>query len=215
MIFPFKTSGLLRKIFPNFIWKIDTDQLILYLTFDDGPIPGITEWVLEVLEEDKVPATFFCVGDNIRKHPEVFKKILEKGHRVGNHTFNHLSGWKTDTVVYGENIAKCQQLMNSFDAFREQEKGKVPLFRPPYGRIKKSQAVPLRNSHQVIMWDVLSGDFAKNISAEKCLEKTAQYSTKGSIVVFHDSIKTEKKLREVLPSFLSAMLEQGFIFQLL
>lgn len=215
MIFPFKTSGLLRKLFPHFTWKIGTEHPDIYLTFDDGPIPEVTEWVLEVLEEYKVPATFFCVGDNIKKHPQVFEKILKAGHRAGNHTFNHLSGWKFSKEEYLENIEVCQATMNEFDLFKEIEKSRLPLFRPPYGRIKKSQAVPLRDTYHVIMWDVLSGDFAQSISAQKCLEKTIKYSRNGSIIVFHDSVKTERKLREVLPNFLSTMIEQGYNFKLL
>ncbi len=215
MIFPFKTMGLLRWLFPHFTWRIQTNSPEVYLTFDDGPIPNVTEWVLDILQEYGVKATFFCVGDNIRKHPLVFERVLNEGHRAGNHTFNHWSGWKYDTASYMENVAMCQQEMERFPTFYEQLQHTKPLFRPPYGRIKKSQAVAVRQQYQIVMWDVLSGDFAKSINEEICLQKTVQYTEPGSIIVFHDSVKTEKKLRMVLPNFLQEMLAHGYTFKLL
>ncbi len=215
-LFPFKTLPLLRWLFPHFIWKMPHDLPTIYLTFDDGPIPDVTEWVLQELAVRNIPATFFCVGDNIRKYPEVFSQILAGGHRVGNHTYHHLSGWRQSTAYYLENVRLCETEMSNFQEFNAQVATQPRLFRPPYGRIKKSQSVQLRaQGYQIIMWDVLSGDFAKEISAAYCLQKTTQYSRAGSIVVFHDSLKTEKKLREVLPSFLDALLAAGFSFQTL
>ncbi len=179
------------------------DKKVLYLTFDDGPIPEVTEFVLDSLEKYKAKATFFCIGDNIGKHPLIFKKVVDGGHSIGNHTFNHLNGWKTSTDDYLENIKRCDQQLPL----------QTDLFRPPYGRITKSQAKALLPARKIVMWDVLSGDFSLNISPVKCLSKTIQYSRPGSILLFHDSIKAKKNMEYTLPRVLDHFGNMGYEFR--
>ncbi|MBX9852517.1 MAG: polysaccharide deacetylase family protein [Cytophagaceae bacterium] len=213
----FNNAGwFLTTLYPTLIWRKKVEEKIIYLTFDDGPIPEITEYVLEELEKFKVKATFFCVGDNIRKYPDVFKKILPYGHAIGNHTFNHLNGWKTDDDAYIDNVQRCETIMSEIRAeLIHNSQFKIHnLFRPPYGLIKKSQIKRLPG-YQIIMWDVLTGDFNKDLSAEKCLHKSIKYTKKGSIVIFHDSIKAEKNLRYALPRFLDHFISQGYRFETL
>lgn len=179
----------------------------LYLTFDDGPIPGPTEFVLDVLAKNNVKATFFCIGDNVRKHPAVFDRVVAEGHAVGNHTFNHLSGWSTTDSKYLENI----QL---FESSLGNKIKSSHLFRPPYGRIKRTQIKALPH-FKIIMWDVLSFDFNKNISPEKCLRNTIAATRAGSIIVFHDSLKAERNMSYAFPRFVDHFLDRGYEFKLL
>ena len=192
----------LKAIYPRYTWHISTKEKVLYLTFDDGPIPGITEFVLETLAAYHAKATFFCIGDNVKKHPEIFAKILKAGHSVGNHTFNHMNGWKTQNEAYMSNIEKCDQQLGM----------ETILFRPPYGRMKKSQAKLLPADREIVMWDVLSGDFSKDISPELCLAKTTRYTRPGSIILFHDSIKASKNMQYTLPRFLADFSEREYRF---
>ena len=179
----------------------------LYLTFDDGPVPGPTQFVLETLKKFGAKATFFCIGDNIRKHPKVYKEIIGAGHAIGNHTFNHLNGWRTKTSDYGKNVMLCEEQMTAH--------GKQPdrkLFRPPYGVIRRNQ-IRLLSAYNIIMWDVLSIDYDKNLPAEKCLKNSIHASRAGSIIVFHDSYKAEKNLTFALPRFIEHYSDQGFTFK--
>ncbi|RIV19703.1 polysaccharide deacetylase family protein [Fibrisoma montanum] len=199
-----KANFLLRTVYPEFWWKVEDDvEPTIYLTFDDGPIPDVTEFVLEQLDKYAAQATFFCIGDNVRKHREIFYQVIEAGHMIGNHTFNHLNGWKTDDEQYLENIQLCQ----------EQIGVETGLFRPPYGRIKKSQATLLLDTYAVVMWDVLTGDFDQTLSPEVCLRKTLQYTEPGSIVVLHDSLKAWPTMRYVLPRTLAYFAERGYSFR--
>jgi peptidoglycan-N-acetylglucosamine deacetylase len=208
----FKTHWLIKKYFSKFEWDVPTTQKIIYLTFDDGPIPEVTEYVLEVLANYEAKATFFCVGDNVKKHPEVFQKVINAGHQVGNHTFNHLNGWKNDDTYYIENIALCKQILDEQSC---QINTQNRLFRPPYGKIKLSQVQLLQSYYRVIMWDVLTYDFDAHLQAEICLQKAVQYTKKGSIVVFHDSLKTIEKLKVVLPAYLKYFKEKNYSFETL
>ncbi len=210
---PHRTPFFLPALYPDLTWRIQNDRKELYLTFDDGPVPGPTEFVLNTLASRNIKATFFCIGDNIRKHPEVFNKIVEQGHRVGNHTFNHLNGWKTNPQHYLNNIIECDEVIktNSRTTNNEQQS---TLFRPPYGRITKKQVQSLTN-YKIIMWDVLSVDYNKNLSQERCLDNTIRATRPGSIIVFHDSYKAEKNLTFALPAFIDHFLEQGFTFHAL
>ncbi len=196
-----KTPAFLQDLMPALTWRQPTDEKILYLTFDDGPIPEVTPWVLETLRAYAAKATFFCVGDNVQKHPEVFRKVLAEGHSVGNHTFNHLNGWKTDTKTYLDNVAQCSRVLDS------------RLFRPPYGRLKLRQMQALKKDFRIVMWDVLSGDFSQKLSPEDCLQQVRRHARPGSIVVLHDSLKAERNLRWVLPRVLEGFRERGYQFE--
>ncbi|MEN0003213.1 MAG: polysaccharide deacetylase family protein [Bacteroidota bacterium] len=196
-----KTPQVIQNLFPNFTWRIPSAEKVLYLTFDDGPVPEVTPWVLEQLAAYNAKATFFCVGDNIQKHPEVFEQVKAAGHAVGNHTFNHLNGWATDNISYFHNIRHCAREMDSV------------LFRPPYGRIKPKQVQFLQRHYRIIMWDVLSGDFDQNISPEQCLANVVNNVSPGSIAVFHDSVKAEERLTYVLPRVLEHFAQAGYSFE--
>lgn len=204
----------MRAIYPDFLWRVKTDKKVIYLTFDDGPIPEITEFVLEELAKYQAKATFFCIGDNIQKHPNIFQQLTSQGHTVGNHTFNHLKGWSSEDDMYFENFKKCEELINlQMERHSFTTHTSLLKFRPPYGRIKKSQANEILKTHEIIMWDVLSGDYDQSISKETVLKKSMQYSQEGSIVLFHDSIKASKNMMHALPRFLNHFSEQGFAFK--
>jgi len=192
----------LRALYPDFVWRKPTPENIIYLTFDDGPIPDVTDWVLAQLAAHGAKATFFCIGDNVAKHPDVFQRVLADGHAVGNHTFNHLNGWKTPDAAYFDNIAQCQRVLPP-----------TRLFRPPYGRITRSQAKVVGQSRQIVMWDVLSGDFAPDLTPEVVLQKTLKYTEPGSIVLFHDSLKARRSMAYALPRVLDHFGERGFKFE--
>lgn len=195
----------LKWIYPDYLWRIDTAEKKIFLTFDDGPIPDVTERVLDTLELYGAKATFFCIGDNVRKHPFVFQKLIEGGHSIGNHTFNHLNGWKTDPNHYYENYLQGQHILAS----------DTSLFRPPYGRIKKQQVQLLPAKTQIVMWDVLTGDYSHEISREQCLRESIRHTRSGSIVLFHDSIKAQRNMEYTLPRFLQEFAGQGFRFEAL
>ena len=195
-----KTPKIIQKLFPNFHWRVAGEQPTLYLTFDDGPIPEVTPWVLEQLAEYDAKATFFCVGDNAKRHPELIQEILAAGHTVGNHTMNHLDGWATDNLPYFHNIRHCAEEIDS------------TLFRPPYGRIRPRQAQFLQRHYEIVMWDVLSGDFDPHLSPEDCLRNVVRNAQPGSIVVFHDSLKAQEKLEFALPQVLAHFRELGYNF---
>ncbi|WP_142604303.1 polysaccharide deacetylase family protein [Solitalea koreensis] len=193
-----KTPYLLKKLYPSLIWNQSRKEKVLYITFDDGPIPQVTPFVLSELRKYNAKATFFCIGDNVNKHPEIFKQVISEGHSIGNHTFNHLNGWFTPTDEYIKNIEKCNK------------KVKARLFRPPYGRIRPTQILSLKNEFKIIMWDILSGDFDQELSPEDCYKNVIEQSENGSIIVFHDSLKAEPRLRYALPNALKYWTEQGY-----
>lgn len=205
-----KTNPIVKRLFFNQIWDIPNSEKKIYLTFDDGPTPEVTEWVLAVLKKHEIKATFFCIGDNIRKHPDLFKKVLAEGHSVGNHTYNHLQGWKTSDKTYLSNVNFCHDAIQ-----KETDTTPLPmLFRPPYGKIRLSQSSKLRKlGYKIIMWDVLSADFDTSISEEKCLDHVVKNTTQGSIIVFHDSKKAFKNLEYVLPRAIAFLKEKGFQFE--
>jgi len=204
-----KTPGLVQKIFRKYSWRISTRKKEIYLTFDDGPVPDFTPWVLEILKKYDAKATFFCVGQNIKKYPHIYQQVLKDRHSVGNHTFNHLKGWKTSTEKYIKNILKAEAYLE--DATQKQG---AKLFRPPHGRLKPVQARILREKgYKIIMWDVLTGDFDQSLSKEQCLEHTLRHIKNGSIVVFHDSIKSFKNLDYVLPRILEHFSAKGYQFK--
>ena len=178
-----------------------TEEKKIWLTFDDGPIPGVTPWVLDVLDEYDAKATFFCVGENVVKHEKIFHSIIEKGHAVANHSYHHLNGWRTSNEIYFEDVERCNGLLRS------------KLFRPPYGKLRPSQYMNLGEKYSIVMWDVLTGDFDTKITREKCLENALQYSRPGSIVLFHDSLKARERMQYALPKFLEHFKKDGFSFE--
>lgn len=211
--FILKYPWILKKLYPKRLSRVATEKT-LFLSFDDGPIPEVTPWVLEQLDKYSAKATFFCIGDNIRKHPEIFKKIKDKGHAVGNHTFNHLNGWKTSTSDYLENFRKTEQIIES--KLEKTLSSEEKLFRPPYGKIKNKQAAKITNlNYRIVMWDVITGDYDKNYDAEKCLENTLNLIRAGSIIVFHDSLKAEKNLKYILPKLLEEYSQKAWKFKTL
>lgn len=207
-LIPAKTPKLITKALPNLVWQLPTKEKVIYLTFDDGPTPEVTDWTLDTLKTYNAKATFFCIGDNIEKYPEVFNRIHEEQHAIGNHTFNHLKGWKTKTKSYIENTIQAQQ---SIDKHAVKN---TYLFRPPHGRIKPKQAKKLQElGYNIIMWNVLSKDWDKNISEEKCLENVIANTSSGDIVVFHDSIKASRNMQYALPRVLEHFSKKGFMFK--
>jgi len=195
-----KPPRLAKVAFPYLVWRIPNNENKIYLTFDDGPIPGNTEWILKTLRFYNIKATFFCVGDNVRKYPHLFKKIIEEGHAVGNHTFNHLSGWNTLGSTYMTNVNLASTYV------------KTKLFRPPYGKVRVSLCRKLSKNYKIIMWDVLSLDYDQTISGKECFDNVMSNTSTGSIIVFHDNIKAKKNLYEALPMCIEHLLMQGYTF---
>ena len=203
-IIPVKTPDFVKALFPNFTWNINTKNKELYLTFDDGPTPEITNWVLSTLKDFNAKATFFCIGNNIEKHPDIYNNILSQGHSIGNHTYNHLKGWKHKTRHYTEDVKRTQLLINS----------NVKLFRPPYGKLKPKQSLQIQElGYKIILWDVLSFDWEKAVSKEKCLKNVTSAANEGSIIVFHDSIKASQNLKYTLPKVLEYYSKKGYCFK--
>ncbi len=196
-----KSPSILKIIFPSLKWDIKTNNKDIYLTFDDGPNPEMTTQVLEILDQYNAKATFFCVGENVLMFPDTFNSIISKGHQVGNHSYNHLNGWKVSNSDYFDNIEKASKLIKS------------NLFRPPYGRITPSQVSTLKANYSIIMWSVLTFDFDKKVSKEMCFKNSIVKTTPGSIVVFHDSEKAADNLLFALPLFLKHFADKGFTFK--
>ncbi|MGB1231366.1 MAG: polysaccharide deacetylase family protein [Winogradskyella sp.] len=225
-IIPAKTPGFVKTLFPNLVWTIATRKKEIYLTFDDGPTPKITEWVLEELKKHNAKATFFCIGNNIEKYPEIFKQIIDGKHSIGNHTHNHLKGWKHKTKTYINDVLKTEILIDSkykqlnsktTDLTIEQlkiENWNLKLFRPPYGKFKAKQSKQLQKlGYKIIMWDVLSYDWDANVSKENCFKNSTSKTKEGSIIVFHDSVKASKNLKYTLPKVLEYYSKKGFAFR--
>lgn len=198
-----KTPWMVRRFFSSYTWRIPTTEKAVYLSFDDGPHPIITPWVLDQLKQYQARASFFCVGNNVEQYPQIYQSILEQGHAVGNHTYHHMNGWKVSVSDYLEDIARAATLIKS------------DLFRPPYGRIRSKQAAQIKTvigaNAQIIMWDVLSADFDKTISKEACLDNVLSHLEAGSIIVFHDSEKAFPHLEYVLPKVLAHLQQEGYI----
>lgn len=202
-----KTNPIIKSIFSNYVWNIPNNEKKVFLTFDDGPTPEITEWVLAQLKKYNFKATFFCIGNNIEKHPELFSQLITEGHTIGNHTFNHVKGWNTTNKTYVREVEKCELLIQKWLIANHQSK----LFRPPYGKIKPLQSRKLRKlGYKIIMWDVLSADYKQTITKEKCLENVVKNVESGSIIVFHDSVKAFSNLEFVLPKTLQFLSENGY-----
>jgi len=194
------TPRLLQTLFPTYTWRLPTAEPTIYLTFDDGPIPEVTPWVLDTLRAYGARATFFCVGENAERHPDLLRQVLREGHSIGNHTYNHLNGWETPTLPYAHNVRRCARAVPS------------RLFRPPYGKMLPRQSAWLRRHFQIVMWDVLSGDYDPQFSPQQCLRHVTDHARPGSIVLMHDSLKAERNLRQLLPAALQFFQEKGWRF---
>ena len=192
---------LLRWLYPRALWRMDKKVKAVYLTFDDGPIPEVTPWVLDVLDHYGIKATFFLVGDNVRKHPKEFQMLLDRGHRVGNHTFNHVGGFKYLNFNYLANTDQADKLIKS------------NLFRPPHGWMRWGQYMSLRSKYTIVMWDLVTRDYSKRLNGPQVLAKVKKYVRNGSIITFHDSLKSEKNLKYALPKAIEWLLEQGYEFK--
>lgn len=195
-----KTPWYLKTVYPSLIWDMKKSGT-LYLTFDDGPIPIVTEKVLEILNDFHAKATFFVIGENVKKYPNIFQQVIEKGHAVGNHTMHHLNGWNTENELYVKDVKDCNQIIQS------------KLFRPPYGRIGFHQIQELKKEYEIYMWNILSGDFDATIDAEQCYKNVVDHAEDGDIIVFHDSIKAQEKVLQCLPKILTYFSSKGFQFK--
>ena len=193
-----------QLLFPQFVGHKNRLEKSIYLTFDDGPVPYVTDYVLDQLGKRQMKATFFMVGDNVLKYTDLALKVKQQGHQIGNHTHNHLHGYHCSNERYLQNFEKCQETLQRKLGVDTQ------LFRAPYGRIRRQQQVVISKTHRLIMWDVIPGDFEPGITANKCLTKARKHTRNGSIVLFHDQQKTEKILSEILPDFLDYIQEQGY-----
>ncbi|MBN1597453.1 MAG: polysaccharide deacetylase family protein [Bacteroidales bacterium] len=191
----------MKKLYPTVIWDRRADGKKLYITFDDGPTPGVTEKVLDLLDEFNAKATFFCLGRNAERHPDLFEEIKKRGHTVGNHTYSHLKGWNTDDETYYDDTELADHIIGS------------RLFRPPYGRIKKSQIKILQAKYKIILWEIMSHDYEPRLSEKICLKAVLRFSREGSILVFHDSLKASGKVLYVLPKLMAKFAEKGFTFE--
>ncbi len=191
----------LRIFYPSLLWQMPAGNQTLYLTFDDGPHPKITPKVLDLLDQYQAKATFFCVGENVARFPQTYAEILNRGHRTGNHTMNHLNGWKTNLKLYYENVNECRNLVDS------------DLLRPPYGRITPSQIQALKKEYKIVMWSVLSYDFDAETTPEQCLNYVIEHAEDGVIIVFHDSEKSARNMLAALPEVLSYYHGKGYRFE--
>lgn len=196
-----RLPGFFTSLFKDAIWRLDKSRKVVYLTFDDGPIPGITPWVLELLKKEDIKATFFCVGENVQKYPEIYNQIIEGGHSFGNHTFSHWQGLKNDDQVFFRNIEKAGEYIDS------------DLFRPPHGWLKLSQYNFLKNKYRIIMWDLISCDYDHSTRPENVLKNVTDFVRPGSIITFHDSIKAQNNLLKALPLSIKWLKEQGYQFE--
>lgn len=228
-LIPARTPRFIKKLFPNYVWDVPTSEKVIYLTFDDGPTPEITHWTLDVLKQYKAKATFFCIGSNVEKHPEIFNNILKNGHAIGNHTDDHLKGWKSPADAYLKNVKKAQDIIKSQiqktksqnlandsqgSKFVNQQWLITNLFRPPYGQITPKQGKKLiALGYRIIMWDVLSFDWQNRVSEQRCLDNIINNTTKGSIIVFHDSVKASRNMQYALPKVLAYFSEKGYRFE--
>lgn len=187
-------------LFPETAWRIHKREHTVYLTFDDGPVPEVTPWVLDTLDRYGIKATFFCVGDNVRRNPELFEEVKRRGHSVGNHTMNHMQGAKVNTRAYLRNVAEAHELIQS------------TLFRPPHGLLRWAQSKVLRSRYTIIMYDLVTRDYSKKLNGEQVLDNVKRYARNGSIIVFHDSLKAEKNMKYALPKAIEWLREQGYKF---
>lgn len=212
---PIRVPSFIKWMHPSwYIWDTPSKDKTIYLTFDDGPIPEVTEWVLDILKKKGIKATFFCIGDNVQKYPHIFKQIIDNKHSVGNHTQHHLKGWKHPKEEYISDIVLAEKTMTQVLQKQKEDTPNFPLFRPPYGKIKRTQAKQLRKKgYQIIMYRTVAYDWETLITPEKCLDNVIKNTRSGDLVVFHDSIKASKNMKYALPKTIDHFLEKGFTFK--
>ena len=198
---------LLRRLYPRATWRMEPSEKAVYITFDDGPIPEATPWVLDVLDRYGVKATFFVVGDNVHKYPELFREVLRRGHSVGNHTFHHISGHIHGDFHFKEDVEMCQREMEKHGPTSPTP---APLFRPPHGWMKPNQYRYVAARYRVIMWDLVTRDYSNRLNADDVVSNIKRYARNGSIITFHDSLKSLDKLRTALPESIEWLLAQGY-----
>jgi len=203
-----KPPALLRSVYRQCLWTVPTTEKVIYLTFDDGPIPHVTPFVLGELKKYNAKATFFCIGKNIDAHPEIFRRITDGGHSIGNHSYDHLNGWQTANEEYYRNIEKCDDTLVAHKAVNP-----ARLFRPPYGKLKPAQYKFLKERYRIVLWDVLSFDFDIKMSDEKVLNNVITNAEPGSVIVFHDSLKAQQRVEYALPKVLEHFSAKGFKFE--
>lgn len=201
-----KTPNWVPNIIKKAIWNIPSSEKVLYLTFDDGPIPVVTPWVLEQLKQYNAKATFFLIGENVVKHPKEFEQLIKEDHSIGNHTYNHLNAWKTPNRSYYQNIEEADQVIKNSIIDN-------PLLRPPYGKLSIGQYNYLKNKYQLVMWDVVPGDFLPNVDGEECFRRIKKYAKSGSIIVLHDNQKCFETIKVCLPKVLQYYSELGYVFK--
>ena len=198
-----KTPKFIQGLFPNYVWRVPNQKKVLYLTFDDGPNENITPWVLDQLDQVNAKATFFCVGKQIDANPEIYQKVKSSGQSVANHSFTHLNGWSSENIIYFHDVRQGATRVKS------------ELFRPPFGYLKVKQAQFLQRHYQIVMWDVMSGDFDESIDADQVMSNVVNHATSGSIIVFHDTLKAFPRLEKALPAILSYFNHLGYRFEIL
>jgi len=191
-----------RLIYPSAIWRMDSNEKAVYLTFDDGPIPEVTEWVLKVLDQYKIKATFFMVGDNVRKYPEEYAKVVARGHRIGNHTFHHVRGFAMNAAAYSADTLEADALLHT------------DLFRPPHGYMSTVQYKWAKAHYKIVMWDLVTRDYSKRLNGQQVLQKIKKYVRNGSILTFHDSLKSRKKIEFALPAAIEWLQKEGYGFKI-
>jgi peptidoglycan/xylan/chitin deacetylase (PgdA/CDA1 family) len=201
MLFKAKMPKILQKIFPSLVWKCLTNEKKVWLTFDDGPNPKVTDYILKVLKKNNIKATFFCVGNKIEKYPDIINKIKQEGHIIGNHSYSHINGFKTSTKKYIKDISKCQELIPN-----------TKIFRPPFGKITPIQISKLKQDFKIIMWDVMAYDFRDSLTKEECLLNVTDNVESGSIIVLHDNLKSFEKIKYILPKIIDKLKDRKFNF---
>ncbi len=202
-VYKHRSTSFTRSIYPSLIWKIATKEKHIYITFDDGPTPAVTDKVLDILSQYKAKASFFCIGKNVKNYPHLYQKVIQDGHTIGNHTQNHLNGWKTSLNPYLQDVEDATVYIES------------NFFRPPYGKLTPIQIIKLKKKYKIVMWSCLSGDFDENLNIEHAMKQLKIAAQPGAIIVFHDSKKAEKNLLQILPEYLQYLVDEGFTFKAL
>ncbi|MBP7477289.1 MAG: polysaccharide deacetylase family protein [Chitinophagales bacterium] len=195
----FSTPKIIRYLFPKILWRINTRERAVYLTFDDGPTPNVTEWVLDLLAENQAKGTFFCIGERVLMHKGIYDKVLDKGHSVGNHSFSHEDAWKVSHDAYVDDVKKAKTIIES------------SLFRPPYGKLTYRSYLYCRNSYKVVLWDIITHDWDMNVNTDAVLAYLKKKTNAGSIIVFHDSEKAFLQMKKILPEYLAWLKENGYV----